>query len=168
TSTSDLQPPKGILLYGQSDCRNKMIARKIIRKEGIHCIRLDIESIDDRWRGEYKEFSLAIWSLAEIIQPCIIFIDGIGLPSLRVSLRYSGFTYKSTGSEFNVFLSIADIKEHFLQDWFRNSKKNITVMGTINKLEDLDQEIRRRMPVTIEVPTIVPPIMGVSCPPKLN
>jgi len=68
----------GILLYGQSDCRNKMIARKIIRKEGIHCIRLDIESIDDRWRGEYKEFSLAIWSLAEIIQPCIIFIDGIG------------------------------------------------------------------------------------------
>jgi len=51
---------------------------KMTREKEINFINLDMESVDDRWRGKCQEFTLAVWNFAEMIQPCIIYIDEIG------------------------------------------------------------------------------------------
>jgi ATPases of the AAA+ class len=72
----------GILLYGPPGCGKTMIAKATAKEANVSFINLDISTLTDKLYGESPKLATAIFSLAEKIQPCIIFIDEIG--------KYSG------------------------------------------------------------------------------
>merc|ERR1712154_213885 len=62
---------------GPPGCGKTMIAKATAREAGARFINLDTAVLTDKWYGESQKLAAAVFSLAEKIQPCIIFIDEI-------------------------------------------------------------------------------------------
>lgn len=55
-----------------------MIAKATAKASGCKFINLQASTLTDMWYGESQKLTAAVFSLADKIQPCIIFIDEIG------------------------------------------------------------------------------------------
>ena len=73
-----IQPPKGVLLFGPPGNAKTMIAKSLAKESGARFINLQVSTLFDKWYGESQKRTEAIFSLAEKVQPVIIFIDEIG------------------------------------------------------------------------------------------
>lgn len=56
-----------------------MIAKATAREAKTHFINLDVSILTDKWYGESQKLAAAVFSLAVKLQPCIIFVDEIGI-----------------------------------------------------------------------------------------
>lgn len=56
-----------------------MIAKATAREAKTRFINLDVSILTDKWYGESQKYAAAVFSLAVKLQPCIIFIDEIGM-----------------------------------------------------------------------------------------
>jgi SpoVK/Ycf46/Vps4 family AAA+-type ATPase len=95
----------------------------------------------DKWYGESQKLTSAIFSLAEKMQPCIIFIDEID-----VLLR----SRNSSDHE-----ATAMIKSQFMSLWdgfISSARTRVIIMGATNRPQDIDAAILRRMPARFHVP----------------
>lgn len=134
------QAPKGVLLHGPPGCGKTMIAKATAREAGARFINLDTAVLTDKWYGESQKLASAVFSLAEKIQPCIVFIDEID------SLLRSRDTHDHEAT--------AMIKAQFMQMWDGLSTKSsctVVVMGATNRPKDVDRAILRRMPSTFHI-----------------
>lgn len=68
----------GVLLHGPPGCGKTLIAKATAKEAATAFISLDISMLTDKWYGESQKLVAALFSLAEKLQPCIIFIDEIG------------------------------------------------------------------------------------------
>lgn len=68
----------GVLLHGPPGCGKTMIAKATAREAGMNFLYLDVSLLTDKWYGESQKLAGAVFSLAQKLQPCIIFIDEIG------------------------------------------------------------------------------------------
>lgn len=71
------QAPKGVLLHGPPGCGKTLIAKAIAKDAGMRFINLDVSVLKDKWYGESLKLASAVFSLAQKLEPCIIFIDEI-------------------------------------------------------------------------------------------
>jgi len=138
--SSLMTAPKGVLLHGPPGCGKTMIAKATAREAGARFLNLDISSLTDKWYGESQKIAGAVFTLAEKLQPCIIFIDEID-SLLRVRDQHD---HEAT----------AMIKAQFMQLWdglATDNKCTVVVMGATNRPKDVDKAILRRMPATFRV-----------------
>lgn len=134
------RPPKGVLLYGPPGCGKTLIAKAIAKEACMRFINLDVAVLTDKWYGESQKLATAVFTLANKLQPCIIFIDEIE-SFLRV--RTSG-DHEAT----------AMMKTQFMMLWdglFTNSSSSVLVLGATNRPQDLDKAILRRMPAQFHI-----------------
>lgn len=129
------RPPKGILLHGPPGCGKTLIAKATAKEADVRFINLDVSNLTDKWYGESSKLTTALFSLAEKIQPCIIFIDEIdSLLRSRTS---------------NDHEATAQLKAIFMSKWdglSTNKDCDIIIMGATNRADEIDVAIRRRMP----------------------
>ncbi|KAH8410277.1 hypothetical protein KR009_010490, partial [Drosophila setifemur] len=132
--------PKGVLLHGPPGCGKTLIAKAIAKDAGMRFINLDVSVLTDKWYGESQKLASAVFSLAQKLQPCIIFIDEIE-SFLRV--RGSG-DHEAT----------AMMKTQFMLQWdglVSNANTCVLVLGATNRPQDLDKAILRRMPAQFHI-----------------
>eukprot|EP01041_Mallomonas_annulata_P003300 gene3300-6534_t len=73
--SSLLKPVQGILLYGPPGCGKTTLAQSISKATNIPMIHITPSLLLRKWVGETSQLTRAIFTLAEKIQPSIIFID---------------------------------------------------------------------------------------------
>ena len=72
-----LSAPSGVLLYGPPGCGKTMIAKALARESGAAFINLHISTLTEKWYGDSNKMVRAVFSLAQKVEPAIIFIDEI-------------------------------------------------------------------------------------------
>jgi len=134
-------PPKGLLLYGPPGTGKTMLAKAIAKEADAFFMDVRIESLFSKWVGESEQNTAAIFCLAKLCQPTIIFIDEID----------SLLSERGHSAEAPVY---SNAKTIFLRHWdgFHSSNDRIVVIGATNMPHVLDAAVLRRMPIQIEVP----------------
>jgi len=133
-------PPNGIILHGSPGTGKTMIAKAIAKKlDGIF-ISCGPSLFENKYYGESAKLIKALFSFAEKVKPCVIFIDEIdGILGNR--------------NDFDQSL-VNEVKTIFLSemDGIITRNPQIIFVGATNKLYSIDKAVQRRMRLHIEVP----------------
>ncbi|KAH6635186.1 P-loop containing nucleoside triphosphate hydrolase protein [Chaetomium sp. MPI-SDFR-AT-0129] len=134
-----LAAPSGVLLYGPPGCGKTMLAKAVARESGASFINLHISTLTEKWYGDSNKLVRAVFSLAQKLQPAIIFIDEM---DAVLGTRMSG-EHEASGM----------VKAEFMTLWDGLTSTNasgtpnrIVVLGATNRINDIDPAILRRMP----------------------
>ncbi|KAK4099652.1 AAA-domain-containing protein [Parathielavia hyrcaniae] len=140
-----LAAPSGVLLYGPPGCGKTMLAKAVAHESGASFINLHISTLTEKWYGDSNKLVRAVFSLAQKLQPAIIFIDEI---DAVLGTRRSG-EHEASGM----------VKAEFMTLWDGLTSTNsagvpnrIVVLGATNRINDIDEAILRRMPKKFPVP----------------
>eukprot|EP00050_Salpingoeca_kvevrii_P022175 m.122380 g.122380 ORF g.122380 m.122380 type:complete len:435 (+) comp9626_c0_seq2:995-2299(+) len=131
--------PKGVLLFGPPGCGKTMTAKALAKECGCTFINLQPSTFMDKWYGESQKLIDALFSIAEKLQPCIIFIDEI-----------DSFLRERQSAD-NEASAITKAQFMALWDGFATNAHQIVVVGATNRPFDVDKAILRRLPLTIHV-----------------
>ena len=133
-TNESLKPPSGILLSGPPGTGKTLLATSIAAECNVPFLSIKSSMVEQKYFGESEKIVKAIFSFAEKVQPCIIFIDEID-SMLR---NRSDFEHASTYS----------IKTQFLQEMDRVEKEGmrIVVVAATNNPQSLDKALYRRLP----------------------
>ncbi|KPA86030.1 putative mitochondrial hypothetical protein [Leptomonas pyrrhocoris] len=133
--------PKGVLLYGPPGTGKTLLARALAKELGCSFINVNTESIFSKWVGDTERNAAAIFTLAAKIAPCVIFVDEIdSLLSNRSAMDATPHTHAKT-----IFMTHWDGLE-------KDPDARIIVVGATNRRFTIDDAIRRRLPLQLEVP----------------
>lgn len=129
-----LEPAKGLLLFGPPGTGKTLLARCIASQSNSTFFSISASSLTSKWIGEGEKSVRALFSVARIKAPSIIFIDEID----------SLFTSRND-SEHE---SSRRMKTEFLvqMDGLNSEPENpVLVIGATNRPHELDQAFLRRL-----------------------
>ncbi|KAJ2553093.1 Fidgetin-like protein 1 [Coemansia sp. RSA 1933] len=134
-------PPKGLLLFGPPGTGKTMIARCIASQAGATFFNISASSLTSKWIGEGEKMVRALFAVARVRQPAVIFIDEID----------SLLTQRTDGEQE----ATRRIKTEFLvqlDGCGTADDDRIVLLGATNRPQELDEAARRRFPKRLYVP----------------
>ena len=135
-----VNPPNGIILYGPPGTGKTMLAKALCKTMNVNFIAFEQSFIEQKMFGESAKMLRALFTLAEKIKPCVVFIDEIdGIFSER-SVFDQSFV---TGLKTQMLMHL---------DGFIEKDPSILFFGATNRLNSIDPALKRRMRAHIEVP----------------
>lgn len=140
-----ISPVNGILLYGPPGCGKTFIANALAGESGFALISATPTDITSKWVGEAAQNIEVLFDTARANEPCVLLLDELD----AVAASRSDMGTSSQQQMVNQLLvELGDI-----------DGSDVVVVGTTNRLEDIDTAIRRsgRFDDRIEIP---PPDAG--------
>lgn len=139
-----LDPPNGIILHGPPGTGKTMFAKAIAK--GISCpfIVFSIHTVENKMFGESAKILKGLFTLANKIKPCVIFIDEL-----------DGFFGHRTANDQSFVTGLKTQMLHHL-DGIEGRSNDVIVIGATNMIENIDKAVRRRlrMHLLVDLPDI--------------
>ncbi|KAL7749655.1 putative 26S proteasome subunit yta6 [Sorochytrium milnesiophthora] len=135
------RPSRGVLLFGPPGTGKTLIARCIASQVNATFFSISASSLTSKWVGEGEKMVKALFAVAKLRQPSVIFIDEID--SLLTS-RTEGENEASRR-----------IKTEFLVQFDgagTDSDDKLLVIGATNRPQELDEAARRRFKKRLYIP----------------
>lgn len=134
----------GLLLYGPPGTGKTLLAKAVAGESGATVLEVSGSDIYDMYVGEGEKNVRAIFTLAQKLSPCVVFIDEA---DAILGSRNSA-TNRTTHRE---------LINQFLREWDGLSSKNSSafIMVATNRPFDLDDAVLRRLPrrLLVDLPT---------------
>ncbi|MES1189969.1 MAG: AAA family ATPase [Steroidobacter sp.] len=127
-SAPELDPPKGVLLLGVQGCGKSLAARVAAGVYGVPLLQLDFGSLYNKYHGESERNLRESLQTAEIMQPCVLWIDEIE-KGLASGDGDGGVSKRMLGSFLN---------------WLAGKKGRVFVVATANDIAELPPELIRK------------------------
>ncbi|WP_370981262.1 AAA family ATPase [Agaribacterium sp. ZY112] len=123
----DLEPPKGVLLFGVQGGGKSLAAKAIAGMWKLPLLRLDMAALYNKYIGETERNLRAALALADTMQPCVLWIDEIekGL----AEDGDSGVAQRILGT---------------LLTWMAERKSRVILVATSNDISVLPPELMRK------------------------
>lgn len=139
--TGLLAPAKGLLLFGPPGTGKTLIGKCIATESGATFFSISASSLTSKWIGEQEKMVRALFTIARILQPSVVFIDEIdSLLTQRAENEHDSSRRLKT--EFLVqFDGVAT-----------GSEDRLLIVGATNRPQELDDAARRRFTKRIYVP----------------
>lgn len=128
-----LTPAKGLLLFGPPGTGKTLIGKCIAAESNATFFSISASSLTSKWIGEGEKMVRALFTIARIMQPSVVFIDEIdSLLTQRVEGEHDSTRRMKT--EFLVqFDGVAT-----------GSDDRLLIVGATNRPQELDEAARRR------------------------
>ncbi|XP_001602630.2 fidgetin-like protein 1 [Nasonia vitripennis] len=135
------RPPKGILLFGPPGTGKTLIGKCIASQSKSTFFSISASSLTSKWVGEGEKMVRALFAVAQVEQPSVVFIDEIdSLLCQRSETEHESSRRMKT--EFLVQLDGASTGD----------EDRILVIGATNRPYELDEAARRRLVKRLYVP----------------
>ncbi|KAF6209613.1 hypothetical protein GE061_015361 [Apolygus lucorum] len=135
------RPPKGILLFGPPGTGKTLIGKCIASQSGSTFFSISASSLTSKWIGEGEKMVRALFAVARVHQPAVVFIDEIdSLLSQRSESEHE--SSRRIKTEFLVQLDGAGTDE----------EDRLLVIGATNRPQELDEAARRRLVKRLYIP----------------
>jgi len=134
-----IAPPKGVLLHGPPGTGKTLIAKAMAYEMDFYFILLDPAELFRKFLGDSERNLKELFKEAEKESPSIIFID-------QIDLTVVGRDKTVEGTERRVLAQLLSL----MDDW-NSAEKKIIVIGATNKIDVLDEALRSRFDIEIEI-----------------
>eukprot|EP01006_Ploeotia_vitrea_P029662 TRINITY_DN62152_c0_g1_i1.p1 TRINITY_DN62152_c0_g1~~TRINITY_DN62152_c0_g1_i1.p1 ORF type:complete len:715 (-),score=84.52 TRINITY_DN62152_c0_g1_i1:1080-3224(-) len=134
-------PPKGLLLFGPPGTGKTMIGKAIASMSASTFYNISSSSLMSKWIGDGEKLVRALFAVASVRQPSVIFIDEID----------SLLTSRSEGEND----AVRRVKTEFLVQFDgagTNAEDRILVIGATNRPNELDNAALRRLSKRLLIP----------------
>ncbi|KAI9179102.1 putative AAA ATPase [Blastocladiella emersonii ATCC 22665] len=135
------RPSKGVLLFGPPGTGKTLLARCIASQVSATFFSISASSLTSKWVGEGEKMVKALFAVARLKQPSVVFIDEID----------SLLTSRTEGENE----SSRRIKTEFLVQFdgaSTDSDERLLVIGATNRPQELDEAARRRFKKRLMIP----------------
>jgi ATP-dependent 26S proteasome regulatory subunit len=132
----------GALLYGPPGTGKTLLAKAVAKESGSTVLEVSSAQIMGKYVGESEKNVAAIFSLAQKLSPCIVFLDEAdAILASRASSR-ERTAHRETMNQF-------------LKEWDGLNDSSVFVMVATNRPFDLDDAVIRRLPrrLLVDLPT---------------
>lgn len=134
-------PPKGLLLFGPPGTGKTLIGKCIASQSNSTFFSISASSLTSKWVGEGEKMVRALFAVASVRQPSVVFIDEIdSLLTQRSDTEHE--SSRRIKTEFLVQLDGATTQ----------GDERILVVGATNRPQELDEAARRRLVKRLYVP----------------
>lgn len=135
------RPPRGILLFGPPGTGKTLIGKCIAAQSKSTFFSISAASLTSKWIGDGEKMVRALFAVAAVHQPAVVFIDEIdSLLSQRSDTEHESSRRLKT--EFLVQLDGATTADD----------ERILIVGATNRPQELDEAARRRLVKRLYVP----------------
>uniref|UniRef100_A0AC34QVE5 AAA+ ATPase domain-containing protein n=1 Tax=Panagrolaimus sp. JU765 TaxID=591449 RepID=A0AC34QVE5_9BILA len=134
-------PPKGVLLFGPPGTGKTLIAKCVANQAKATFFNVSVSTMTSKWVGEGEKLVRALFDIARLKLPSIIFIDEI---DSLLSARKDGEHESSRRMKTEFLVQMDGIST--------NSDERLLVLGATNKPEEIDEAARRRFPKRLYIP----------------
>lgn len=124
----------GLLLYGPPGTGKTLLAKAVAKESGATVLEVSGSEIYDMYVGEGEKNVKAIFSLAQKLKPCIVFIDE------------ADAIFGSRGGAGSTRTSHRELINQFLREWDGVNDLAAFIMVATNRPFDLDDAVLRRLP----------------------
>lgn len=131
----------GVLFYGPPGTGKTMLAKALAKQSGCYFLNISSSSILSKWLGDASRLVRAVFTLAQKLQPCIIFIDEV---DALLGKRGMNHEHEAT----------LQVKTEFMQLWdgMESSRgQRVVVMGATNRPWMVDPAVLRRFSTQYEI-----------------